>query len=247
MSIEQTPSELATESISDETRRRAAIFSSDAERDDDYDPASEYRALSSSAVAALALGLLSPLAIFDWWLGLIPLTAVILGIVALRTIRTHQGEYTGAGMAIAGTVLAVLFWIGGFAHLSYIYATEVPEGFERIDYSILQPLPDEPPDRVPPDAKSLDGKKVFIKGYVYPGQRQYGITQFLLVRDQGSCCFGGNPKLTDRILVQLSDPEGLAFSSKLFKLAGTFHVTDPRDAPDAKGVVFYHLDDAQLR
>ena len=88
---------------------------------------------------------------------------------------------------------------------------------------------------------------MFIKGYVYPGQRQYGITQFLLVRDQGSCCFGGNPKVTDRILVKLSDQEGLAFSSKLFKLAGTFHVTDPRDAPDAKGVVFYHLDDAQLR
>ena len=131
--------------------------------------------------------------------------------------------------------------------MSYIYATEVPEGFERIDYSVLQPLPDEPPDRVPPDAKSLDGKKVFIKGYVYPGQRQYGITQFLLVRDQGSCCFGGNPKVTDRVLVQLSDPEGLAFSSKLFKLAGTFHVTDPRDAPDAKGVVFYHLEDAELR
>ncbi len=217
------------------------------EQDDDFDPAEEYRALSSSAVAALALGILSPLAMFDWWLGLIPLTAVILGIVALRTIRTHRGEYTGAGLAIAGTVLAVLFWAGGFARLGYIYATEVPEGYERIDYSILQPLPDEPPDRIPPDAKSLDGKKVFIKGYVYPGQRQYGITQFLLVRDQGSCCFGGNPKLTDRILVQLADPAGVAFSSKLFKLAGTFHVTDPHDAPDAKGVVFYHMDDAQVR
>jgi hypothetical protein len=247
MSIEQKPSELAAELTSDETLRRAAIFSRGDEQDDEFDPAAEYRALSSAAVAALALGLLSPLAMFDWWLGLIPLTAVILGIVALRTIRTHRGEYTGAGLAVAGTVLALLFWIGGFTRLGYVYATEVPEGFERIDYSTLQPLPDEPPTQAPPDAKALDGKKVFIKGYVYPGQRQYGITQFLLVRDQGSCCFGGNPKVTDRILVQLSDSEGLAFSSKLFKLAGTFHVSDPRDAPDAKGVVLYHLDDAQLR
>jgi hypothetical protein len=123
----------------------------------------------------------------------------------------------------------------------------VPEGFERIDYSVLQPLPDDPPNKVPPDALGLDGKKVFIKGYVYPGQRQYGITQFLLVRDQGSCCFGGNPKVTDRILVRLSDSQALTFSSKLFKLAGTFHVTKPSDAPDAKGTVFYNLDEAELR
>ena len=102
---------------------------------------------------------------------------------------------------MAGIVLAVIFWGVGAGRQFYIYATEVPEGYERISYADLQPQPDEPPDRVPPDAKALDGKKVFIKGYVYPGQRQYGITQFLLVRDQGSCCFGGNPKVTDRILV----------------------------------------------
>lgn len=247
MSIEQTPPEVAAESADDETLSRTVAFSRAEPDVDEFDPADDYRALSSSAVAALALGVLSPLAMFDWWLGLIPLTAVILGIVALRTTRTHPGEYTGAWLAVAGTVLAALFWIAGFARLGYIYATEVPQGYERIDYSILQPLPDEPPTQIPPDAKALDGKKVFIKGYVYPGQRQFGITQFLLVRDQGSCCFGGNPKVTDRILVQLADPAGLAFSSKLFKLAGTFHVTDPRDAPDAKGVVFYHLEDAQLR
>ncbi len=247
MSVEQTSAELDAEKARDETLSRAVAFSQSEPENEDFDAAEDYRALSSSAVAALALGVLSPLAMFDWWLGLIPLTAVILGIVALRTVRTHHGEYTGAGLAIVGTVLAVLFWIGGFARLGYIYATEVPEGYERIDYSILQPLPDDPPTQIPPDAKSLDGKKVFIKGYIYPGQRQYGITQFLLVRDQGSCCFGGNPKLTDRILVQLSDPGGLAFSSRLFKVAGTFHVTDPRDAPDAKGVVFYHMDEAQVR
>ena len=47
--------------------------------------------------------------------------------------------------------------------------------------------------------------------------RPQGITQFLLVRDQGTCCFGGNPKVTDRILVQLSDKEGFAFRSSYSK------------------------------
>ena len=169
----------------------------------------EYRALSTPAVAALVLGLLSAFALFDWWLGLIPLAGLIMGVVALRKIRQQSDELTGRGLAIVGIILSAGFWLGGAGWLGYIQATECPPDCKPIDYSILQPLPDEPPDRVPPDAKELDGQKVFIKGYVYPGSKQNGITQFLLVRDQGTCCFGGNPKLTDRILVRAGRSGGI--------------------------------------
>jgi hypothetical protein len=214
--------------------------------DDDYNPADAYRALSTPAVASLVLGVFSILALLDWWLALIPLAGVILGLVALRKIHNQPQEYTGHGVAIAGIVLGILFWLGGFGRLGYIHATEVPSGYERVDYSRLQPQPDDPPNAIPPEAKELDGKKIFIKGYIYPGLRKDGITQFLLVRDQGTCCFGGNPKITDRIQVALSDSKGFAFTSSLFKIAGKFRITQPRQAIDAKGIVFYHLDEAIL-
>ncbi len=228
-------------------RRTASSISSDGPgQDDDYNPADTYRALSTAAVASLVLGMLSILALLDWWLALIPIAGVILGIAALRKIRKQPEEYTGRGAAIAGIALGVLFCVGGFGRLSYIHATEVPTGYERVDYSLLQPQPEDAPNSIPPEAKALDGKKIFIKGYVYPGMRKDGITQFLLVRDQGTCCFGGNPKITDRIQVALSDPKGFSFSGSLFKVAGTFRITEPNQAIDAKGIVFYHLDEAIL-
>lgn len=227
--------------------RRAAFTSADRdEAEEQYNPADAYRALSTAAVASLVLGVLSVLALLDWWLALIPFAGVILGIVALRNIRKQPEEYTGRKVAILGIVLATLFWIGGFGRLGYLRATEVPPGYERIDYSLLQPGPDDSPISIPPEAKELDGKKIFIKGYVYPGLKKEGITEFLLVRDNGTCCFGGNPKITDRIQVSLADTNGVTYSQGLFKVAGTFHVTPPREAIDAKGIVFYHLDGAIL-
>src|SRR5437773_7864117 len=59
---------------------------------DDYDPAVDYRALSAAAISTFALGLLSPLAFLDIWLGLVPLAALLLGFVALRQIAKRPEE-----------------------------------------------------------------------------------------------------------------------------------------------------------
>ena len=84
---------------------------------------------------------------------------------------------------------------------------------------------------------------MLLKGYMYPGKQQQGITQFLLVRDQGDCCFGGSPKITDRVLVQLRASQGISFSGRLTKIAGRF-VIRPMSAPGLDGGVIYHLEDA---
>ncbi len=89
------------------------------------------------------------------------------------------------------------------------------------------------PVPIPSSAMALEGKKVFIKGYVYPGREMEGIKTFLLVRDQGDCCFGGNPKITDRIQVTLVDPLRLTYKPRLHKLAGVFHVR-PTTAVDCR-------------
>ncbi len=250
--VETRPAEIEENLVDEKLVDQNGLSSSDVadfadDITDDYDPADDYRALSTPAVASLALGILSALALLDWLLLLIPVAALALGLLALRQISQRREEYTGRKLAIAGTGLALVFGIAGAGWLSYSYATEVPEGYNRISYADLQPYQGDPPDRAPIEAKALEGKQVFIKGYVYPGQRQEGITRFLLVRDQGECCFGGNPKVTDRILVSLNDPKGFRFSNKLFKVAGMFHVMPPESAVDAKGAVLYRLDDATLR
>ncbi|MDZ4782715.1 MAG: DUF4190 domain-containing protein [Planctomycetia bacterium] len=210
------------------------------DRIDDF--SEPYRALSASAVVSCVLGLLSILAFADFWLGLIPLLAIVTGVLAWRKIARSPEEYTGLRLAQSGVTLGALLWTGGASWLSYVYATEVPDGYERITYRMLQPGDNDVAGAVPAQAESLDGKRVFIKGYIYPppGSPPY-VTRFLLVRDKGDCCFGGNPKITDRILVDIAPPGRLEFNQSLRKLAGTFRL-QPSEAVDAEGGVLYRLE-----
>ncbi len=201
-----------------------------------------YRALSAAAVVSCVLGLLSVLAFADFWLGLVPLLAIVVGVIAWRQIAQSPDELTGRRLAQVGVALGIVFWAGGASWLSFVYMTEVPDGFDRISYRMLQPADTDADGDVPAAAKALDGKRVFIKGYIYPppGSPPF-VSHFLLVRDKGDCCFGGNPKITDRILVDIAPPGKLEYSQTLHALAGTFRL-QPADETDAEGGVLYRLE-----
>jgi Protein of unknown function (DUF3299) len=183
-----------------------------------------YRAVSSLAVVGLALGVLSGAAFFDWVFALVPACGMLVSALAYRRVRANASELTGQWLALAGLGLSVVFWIAGWTTLGVIYLTEVPPGYERINYAMLQPPRDDPTQLIPPEAAALDGRKVFIKGYVYPGAQQAGIQKFILVRDSGSCCFGGNPKLTDMIHVTLQGKLRFNYTQRMQRLGGTFHI-----------------------
>lgn len=205
-----------------------------------------YRSVSGVTVASAALALLSPLAFLDWWLAVVPLFGMVLGGVALRDIALRPAEVTGKGLSLVAIAVSVAAFIAGLGYQTYVYATELPPGFERLNYAMLQPLPGDPPTAVPDSALEMSGRDVLLKGYMYPGKQQQGITQFLLVRDQGDCCFGGNPKITDRVLVTINEPKGISFSSRLRKIAGRF-VVKPTGTVVLDGGVLYHLEDAHVR
>jgi hypothetical protein len=200
-----------------------------------------YRAVSRAAVVSFALGLLSIVAILDWSLVAIPLVGILLGLYAVAQVRSRGDELTGLILAKAATALSLFFLVAGLSWLSYSYATEVPPGYMRVSYDELQPDQNQPQQPIPSSAIDLDGKNIFIKGFVYPGRQTTDIQEFLLVRDKGDCCFGGNPKITDRIQVTLSDPLRLTFSSRLHHVAGKFHVR-PTQTPAGSGGVYYYLE-----
>lgn len=206
----------------------------------------QYRALSSLAVASLVVGLFSAVAWLDWLGAAVPVVGVVLGALACRQIARRSDELSGMGIARAGLALSAVFLITGLSRLSYVYATEVPEGYTRISYDQLQPNPDVTNEVVPPSALALDGQKVFIKGYPLSGRDITGIRQFILVRDQGDCCFGGKPKLTDQIQVTLADPLRLNYELRLLRVAGTFHVK-PTVAANGLPTTLYYLEADHLQ
>jgi hypothetical protein len=208
-----------------------------------------YRAVAGTAIAAVVAAVLSPLGFLDWSLLAVPLAAIALGVVACRTIRARPDVFVGLRLALAAIAMSVVSLAGGIVWLSLAYAAELPPGHERIHYGLLQPMAGDPPGTIPETAREIDGHDVLLKGYMYPGKQQHEIVQFLLVRDQGDCCFGGNPKITDRVLVQLRDParpRGIDFSARQVKVAGRF-VIRPTGSAGLDGGVLYHLEDARVR
>lgn len=165
-----------------------------------------YRALSPLAVVSLSCGLLSIVALLDWPLAIVPGVGIVAGLWSLARIRSRPDELAGGRLALWGVALSLAFVSVGWGRLGYIYYTEVPEGYERIGFSQLQPDPRVRDQIFPPGALALDGQKVFIKGYVMPGPQTTGIRAFVMVPDSGTCCFGGTPKLTDTLKVKLLEP-----------------------------------------
>jgi hypothetical protein len=208
---------------------------------DELTVAEPYRAISTLAIISFLLGSVSILALLAWPLAVLPAAGWCAGLIAWRQIEARSTELTGRGFALAGMGLSMLFLVSGIARLSYIYVTELPEGYERISFDQLQPDARQPDELVPAAAQSLDGKRVFIKGYVYPTRFLNRIKTFVLVPDKGTCCFGGNPRLTDMIEVNLQGPLELKYTTDLRKVAGTFRVSAKKASLGFEGVV-YHLD-----
>jgi hypothetical protein len=210
----------------------------------------EYRALSAAAVSSVTFGVLSLLALFDWWLVSIPVIGAAVSAYALWQIRRRPAELTGAPLAVAGLALSLLFFSGSVSRHAYIYATEVPEGYTRISFAQLEHAAGASSATIPEGAAALHGQQVFIKGYVYPTYKQHGIQRFLLVRDSGTCCFGGNPPITDRVQVTLADPKGMTYQTGIHKIAGVFRVRPTQGVEGTIKIdqgVWYHLEEATLR
>lgn len=207
----------------------------------DYD---QYRAISFGAVVTMTLGGLSIPALFLAHLNAILLTPAALGVLVgaftVLRLRGMQDEYIGIGYARTGLAVSALsLGIGSFFAI-YTYATEVPEGYERISFSDLQPVAGRQDIPFSPKAEELTEKKVFVKGYVYPDGQTKNIKRFVLVPDMGTCCFGGQPKLTDMIQVTLRDPLHTEYSYSRRCFAGTFRLGAA--SADKVGNVIYHLD-----
>ncbi len=201
-----------------------------------------YRALSRGAVISFAIAILSLLVVFFSPVTvLLPLFGFIIGLVSARRIKRYPSELSGRGMALAGCIGSLVLLISGAAFHTVIYVTEVPEGYERISFQMLQPEAGTG-TYVPESALALNGKRVFVKGYIHPSVGGLGmVRQFVLVPDLGTCCFGGQPKLTDMIEVTLPEHLGVQYSRRKQKLAGTLIVDTKLKRVDGLTGVFYQL------
>jgi hypothetical protein len=202
------------------------------------DDAIHYRAIHLGAIVGLVLGVLSVFTLvsatttFEACLLVTPIP--ILGMfVSLRSwakIRRESDQYTGATLAIVGFALSLVFLVTGVGYGYFVYATEVPEGYERISFETLKPteMQERRGQLVPPEVMALNGKRVFIKGYIRPGSSpvRTGIDRFLLVRDNNQCCFGDLSKVKyyDQMAVHITSKDRVEDTLKILRMGGILEV-----------------------
>ena len=201
-----------------------------------------YRPLSLLAVSSVVLAMTSALVVFDWAFSVLPVSGIVVGWAALRRIRSRSPELLGGSVAKTGIVLSILIWGLAGGWLSYTKSVEIPAGYIVVTYDELQADPDEPGERIPDRAKRLLGKKIYVKGYMYPGRQMDGLKQFVMSRDNGSCTFCmPDPQPTDLLSVEMAGDMRVAYSKDMVHVGGKLSLM-PEEKASGKGGVAYRLE-----
>ncbi|MEN9661928.1 MAG: hypothetical protein RL324_877 [Verrucomicrobiota bacterium] len=85
-------------------------------------------------------------------------------------------------------------------------------------------------DQIPDVVKNWAGKKAEIRGFMLPLRLEKGlVTEFLVMRDLSTCCYGSAPSMNHFVVVKLA--KGVpSVSEKIVKVSGTFQINTSFDA-----------------
>ena len=141
-----------------------------------------YKALSRSAIASLILFVLALMGLIETFLPLLALAGLgmVFAVLAIRSIRKYPNEFSGLGLAKFTLTANLVLLVGGAGMHTYTYLTEVPPGHVRLRFSELKFSFE--PDRPTETAMEVDGKDVFVKGYIHPSSGGGMLRQFCLGR-----------------------------------------------------------------
>jgi hypothetical protein len=94
-------------------------------------------------------------------------------------------------------------------------------------------------------ARDLDGKRVIVTGYMYPGASQKGIKEFVLLQ-QKDCPFGAGGQADHVAQTVMRKGVTADFTTSPVKVEATL-VIKPFEGPDGNTWSIYCLEDAQIR
>ena len=114
------------------------------------------------------------------------------------------------------------------------------DDFDLLKVLNMDPVPPTAPARMPGWLKQLDGKRIRVRGFMYP-TFQDPVEVFVLARDNQICCFGRNPKIYDLVKVALRKGVTSPYiQNRPFDVVGRFHIANTIQ----DGRLLYSIDDA---
>jgi hypothetical protein len=210
----------------------------DDEEDEEENLPTRYRKVSQSAVLSVVFGVLSILTVLGWFFLIIPLVGIFFALRGWQQILRAPEETTGLVLARVGLVLSAVLLIAGGSYLFHSYKHSAPPGYEKLSWEMLQPDRNKPTELVPAKVKEeLDGKRVFIRGYIYPTKKIIGIRRFTLVPTEGHCQFCTTQiRPTEMVHVQTSGDMTIDYRNHMVGVGGLLRV-QPKEG-DLAGAVY---------
>ncbi|HEY2838867.1 MAG TPA: hypothetical protein VGJ26_06950 [Pirellulales bacterium] len=117
--------------------------------------------------------------------------------------------------------------------------------FDKIKFEMKSNV-DYKPELLTPEVKALDGQNVRIRGFMFPSFKPTGLTEWVLVRDNLQCCFGGNAILYDCIIVDMKPGKSTDYTTRPVAVEGKFNIRDWFDLDGVRRAI-YHLDGESVR
>jgi hypothetical protein len=108
----------------------------------------------------------------------------------------------------------------------------------------MEPVTPEALTLMPDWLKSLDGKRIVLRGYMIPEFSETELPGFAIARDLELCCFGRDPKPYDVFQVKMARGTTTDYiHQRPFDVVGVFHISqDPETWIDG----MYSIDDAKV-
>jgi hypothetical protein len=83
---------------------------------------------------------------------------------------------------------------------------------------------------IPEKFRALDGKEVALEGFMWAGTSAGDkVNSFQFVYNIAKCCFGGPPKVQERVFAYVPNKNGVDYYSDEVRIIGTLHVGIQKD------------------
>ena len=97
---------------------------------------------------------------------------------------------------------------------------------------------------LPADVTAWDGKLVKATGFINPGRQVRDLTEFALVKDRASCCFGARPQPNHFVAVTLKPGQKTNYTPDPVSVVGVLRIGERWDGDWLLGV--YWIDAGEV-
>ena len=109
----------------------------------------------------------------------------------------------------------------------------------------IDTVPIDAAQQLPKWLQELHGRRIRIRGFMFPTFTATGLTQFALARDHGICCFDREPKICDIIAVRLAKGQTTDYiDNQPLDVEGIFRIAP--EADDSELFQLYRIEDATV-